>query len=179
MEASPFPAPAAGPSSWIRRFVGHAASATPALDLACGQGRHARLLAELGHPVLAVDRDATALAGLAGLPGVTPLCAELEAAHWPLAGQQFGLVVVTRYLWRPRFAELLDCVAPGGLLLYETFARGHEALGRPTRAEFLLEDGELLERCRGFASVLAYEQLRVDEPVPAFVQRIAARRIRA
>jgi SAM-dependent methyltransferase len=129
--------------------------------------------------VLAVDRDAAALAGLAGLRGITTLCAELEAAAWPLAGQRFGLVVVTRYLWRPRFAELLDCLAPGGLLLYETFARGHELLGRPTRAEFLLEDGELLERCRGVASVLAYEQVRVDEPAPAFVQRIAARRIRA
>ncbi|MBI5853187.1 MAG: methyltransferase domain-containing protein [Planctomycetes bacterium] len=170
--------PGAGeaPSSWIVRHAGLAAPACTALDLACGRGRHARFLAGRGHQVLAVDRDAVALAGLAGLAGVTTRCADLEDGAWPLSGESFGLVVVTRYLWRPRVLDLIACVGDGGVLLYETFTRGHERLGRPMRAEFLLEAGELLDLARGWADVIAHEQCTIDGAKPALVQRLAARR---
>lgn len=170
--------PGAGeaPSSWIVRHAGLALPGCAALELACGRGRHARFLAGCGHVVLAVDRDALALAELSGVAGVTTRCADLEDGDWPLSGESFGLVVVTRYLWRPRFRELIACVGEGGVLLYETFTRGHERLGRPMRAEFLLEPGELLELARGWADVIAHEECAIDGAKPGFVQRLAARR---
>jgi SAM-dependent methyltransferase len=117
------------------------------LDVACGAGRHVRWLAAAGHRVTAVDRDAALLAPLAGLAQVErTLVADLEAAPWPLPDARFDAVLVTHYLWRPLFPALLAAVAPGGLLVYETFTLAQAALGRPQRPEFLLRPGELLER---------------------------------
>jgi SAM-dependent methyltransferase len=169
----------AAPSSWVLRFVPLLDEGAPALDLACGSGRHARLLASRGHPVLAVDRDAAALAALADCPGVRCLLADLEAGPWPLgADQRFGAVVVTNYLWRPRFDQLLAAVDDGGMLIYETFGRAQAAIGKPSNPAFLLEPGELLQRCAGLR-VIAYEDGYVERPQPAFVQRICAVRPQA
>ena len=98
--------------------------------------------------------------------------ADIEAGPWPLPGRRFDCVVVTNYLWRPLLPTLVDSVASGGLLLYETFAQGNETVGRPARAEFLLRPGELLQACQGLR-VVAYEDGFLDEPA-RFVQRIAA-----
>jgi SAM-dependent methyltransferase len=106
------------PSDWLLRWLHLLSPGRTALDLACGSGRHVRWLATLGLNVTAVDRDATALAGLSTLDHVTTLCADVEAAAWPLPGRQFDLVLVTNYLWRPLFDPLIDAVAPGGLLNY-------------------------------------------------------------
>jgi hypothetical protein len=84
--------------------------------------------------------------------------------------------VVVNYLHRLLFPALLDALAPGGILLYETFMEGNERFGRPRRPEFLLKDGELLEWVRGRLSVTAYEARMISEPKMAMVQRIAARR---
>jgi hypothetical protein len=81
-------------------------------------------------------------------------------------------VVVTNYLWRPLIPTLLSSVAPGGVLLYETFASGNETVGHPARADFLLRPGELLSACASL-QVVAYENGFVQNP-PRFVQRIAA-----
>lgn len=122
----------------------------------------------------AVDRDSAALARLANVHNIATLCADLEAGAWPYAGRTFGAVVVTNYLHRPLFPYLLDALAPGGVLLYETFAAGNERYGRPSNPDFLLQPGELLERVRGRLRVLAYEDLTVDLPKPAVVQRLCA-----
>jgi SAM-dependent methyltransferase len=163
----------ATPSDWIQRWVDLIEPGGTVLDLACGSGRHLRWLAGRGFRVTGVDRNAEALAPLATL-GET-IVADLEAdgaTPWPLAGRRFDAVVVTNYLWRPRFDDLLALLADGGVLLYETFADGHEALGRPSRPDFLLRRGELLVRCAGL-QVVAFEEGRLDDP-PRFVQRIAA-----
>lgn len=144
------------------------------LDVAAGGGRHARWLAARGHPVDAVDRDAAALAGLAGVAGITPLCADLESGPWPYTGCRFAGIVVANYLYRPLFPHLLAALAPGGVLIYETFAAGHEQYGRPRNPDFLLKPGELLEVVRGRLRVLAYEDVFVADPGPALVQRICA-----
>jgi SAM-dependent methyltransferase len=144
------------------------------LDIACGNGRHARFFANRGHAVEAVDRDPACLAPLAGLPGITTHCADLENAPWPYAGQQFSGVVVTHYLHRPLFPHLLAAVAPGGVLIYETFAAGNERFGRPSNPDFLLKPGELLAVVRDRLEVLAYEALEVADPRPAVLQRICA-----
>ena len=102
--------------------------------------------------------------------------ADLEdGSPWPLAGRTFGAVVVTNYLHRPLFPVLLDSIRPGGVLLYETFMIGNERFGKPSRPEFLLRDGELLDLVRDRLSVTAYEARLISEPKMAMVQRIAAR----
>jgi SAM-dependent methyltransferase len=141
------------------------------LDLACGSGRHLRWLAGLGFAVTGVDRDAAALAPLQGM-GRT-LVADLEAGPWPLAGETFDAVVVTNYLWRPLWPALRAALAADGVLIYETFAVGNAAFGKPSNPDFLLRPGELLEACQGL-QVVAYEHGFLDDP-PRCVQRIAAR----
>ena len=77
--------------------------------------------------MVAVDRDVDALRQLAAeAPGLTVIEADLEAAPWPLGDRTFAAVVVTNYLHRPLLRHLADAVAPGGVLLYQTFRRGHE-----------------------------------------------------
>ncbi|MFT3776935.1 MAG: class I SAM-dependent methyltransferase [Ottowia sp.] len=162
------------PSPWVVRWARLIAPGAPVLDVACGSGRHLRWLAARGHPVTGVDRDAQALASLAGLGELIE--ADIENGPWPLPGRRFGAVVVTHYLWRPLLPTLLASVAEGGALIYETFAAGNETVGKPARPDFLLRPGELLAACAppGWR-VVAYEDGFLDAPA-RFVQRIAAAR---
>ena len=163
------------PSLWVRRFAPLIATNGTVLDLACGSGRHTRWLASLGYRVEAVDRDAIALANLQGLPNVTTRLADAEGDTWPYATACFDGVIVTNYLYRPRFGKLLATLNAGGVLIYETFMTGNEKLGKPSNPDFLLQPGELLQRVQPHATVIAFEQGRIDQPRPAFVQRICAR----
>lgn len=162
------------PSPWIARFSHLVPAGGTVLDVACGRGRHLRWFAGRGHPVLGLDRDAQALATLQGV-GET-LEADIENGPWPLAGRRFDAVVVTNYLWRPLFPRLLEAVAEGGVLLHETFARGNETVGKPSRPDFLLAPGELLRAYPGLR-VVAYEDGFLADP-QRYVQRIAAVRER-
>jgi SAM-dependent methyltransferase len=164
------------PSAWISRFARLVPAGAAVLDLACGAGRHARLFLERGHPVSAVDIDVRGLDDLRGHPQLEIVQADLENAPWPLPGRRFGAVIVTNYLWRPLFEPVLEAIEAGGLLLYETFARGNEAYGRPTNPEFLLQPGELIEVVRGRLQIVAYEHGYVDRPRPAVKQRLCAAR---
>ena len=166
----------AEPSTWVDRWAPLVRAGGPVLDVACGGGRHALFFAARGHPVAAVDRDPAAIAVLAAQSGqsaIAALCADIENGPWPYAGQQFAAIVVTNYLHRPLFPALMAALAPGGVLIYETFAQGNEAYGRPANPDFLLQRGELL-RAVGSARVVAYEDLYVEQPKPAMVQRICA-----
>ncbi len=165
------------PSEWIRRWShlipDHRPGGPRTLDLACGSGRHTRWLVRQGCHVTAIDRDHAALQTLQDLhPLVTTQAADLENAPWPLEGRTFDAVVVTNYLWRPLWPHILASLAPGGLLLYETFAQGNELFGKPSRPDFLLQSGELLKVCSQLR-VVAYEDGFLDTP-PRMVQRIAA-----
>jgi SAM-dependent methyltransferase len=166
----------AQPSDWLLRWQHLLQPGQSALDLACGSGRHTRWLAGQGLQVTAVDRDPVALASLSGIDTLTTLQADLEGKPWPLDGQRFDLVLVTNYLWRPLFARIVEALAPGGLLIYETFALGQESVGRPSRAEFLLAPGELLGRTQPALQVLGYEDGWLADGGLRRVQRIAARR---
>lgn len=157
------------PSDWVRRFAPYVASGEPVLDVAAGNGRHVRLFLERGHPVVAVDRAPRGMPSHARLEVVT---ADLEdGSPWPLPGRRFAGIVVTNYLHRPLLPILADSLTPGGILFYETFARGHEHLGKPSNPAFLLEPGELLAAFGARLRVLAYEDLTLSDRV---VQRIAA-----
>ena len=157
-------------SLWVKRWSHLAHSGTPVLDVACGLGRHLRWFAALGHPVTGVDRSPDAAQAAAAVGEA--LCADIENAPWPLAGRQFGAVVVTNYLWRPLLPAIVASLAPGGVLIYETFASGNETVGKPARPDFLLQPGELLTACASL-HVVAYEDGYLDTP-ERFVQRIAA-----
>lgn len=144
------------------------------LDVASGAGRHARYFAARACTVEAVDRDAAALDSLCGVPGVHTTVADIEGGPWPYASRVFDAVVVSNYLHRPLFPALLAALAPGGVLIYETFALGNECYGRPSNPAFLLQPGELLDVVRGRMRVVAYEDVLIETPKPAMVQRICA-----
>jgi SAM-dependent methyltransferase len=164
-------------SSWVRRFAPLVPEGE-VLDLACGSGRHARLFAALGHPVLALDRDPAALAATSG-PGIQTMAYDLEedGAPWPFEPGRFAGIVVTNYLHRPLMPALMASLAPGGVLIVETFAIGNETFGKPSNPNFLLRRGELLDHARqGGLSVIAFEDGFVEQPKPAMVQRLCASR---
>ena len=166
----------ADPSSWIVRHAHLLAPGGSVLDVACGSGRHVRWLRSRGHRLFAVDRDAAALDALRDVASVR--VADLESGPWPYARQHFDAVIVTNYLWRPLLPHIVAAVAPGGVLLYETFALGQASIGRPSNPEFLLRPGELLDAARPALRILAYEDGFVERPRPAYVQRVAAVRER-
>jgi SAM-dependent methyltransferase len=171
MASHPFDLP---PSPWVREWISWIQPGGAVLDVACGSGRHARLLAQMGFEVDAVDRDIGLFSDPP--PGVTLLQADIEQGPWPYTGRRFAGIVVTHYLHRPLLPILVDSLAPLGMLLYETFARGNERFGKPSNPAFLLEPGELLEAVRGKLRVVAYEDRVVEAPRQAAIQRIAARR---
>lgn len=158
------------PSAWIQRWSHLVPAGGAVLDVACGLGRHMRWFHEKNHPVTGVDQAPAAIQTVAQWGEA--IAADIENGPWPLAGRQFAGVVVTHYLWRPLLPTIVASVAPGGVLLYETFAQGNETVGKPSRPDFLLAPGELLRACAGLR-VVAYEDGFLDHPA-RFVQRIAA-----
>jgi SAM-dependent methyltransferase len=157
------------PSAWVE----HWAPLVPpgrVLDLACGGGRHSRLFMSRGYEVVAVDREPPSLAGVRGVR------ADLEdGSPWPLPGERFQGIVVTNYLHRPLFATIEQALAPGGILIYETFMLGNERFGKPSNPDFLLRPGELWLAFGGL-HVIAFEQGCARAPKPAMIQRVCAAR---
>ncbi|WP_293606780.1 class I SAM-dependent methyltransferase [Polaromonas sp. UBA4122] len=167
----------APPSPWVQRWSHLVPDRGVVLDVACGHGRHARWFYERNHPVVLVDRSQAAIESIA-IPAqdCEAVVADIETGPWPFAGRQFDAVLVTNYLWRPLIPTLLNSLAPGGVLIYETFTQGNETVGKPSRPDFLLRPGELLELCRGLR-VVAFEEGFQEDPqglLPRFIQRIAA-----
>jgi SAM-dependent methyltransferase len=158
------------PSAWVQRWSHLVPAGGSVLDVACGHGRHMRWFAQAGHTVTGVDRSPEAVAAVAPLGRA--LVADIENGPWPFPGEQFDAVVVTNYLWRPLMGTLLESLAPGGVLLYETFAEGNGSVGKPSRPDFLLQPGELLRACQHL-HVVAFEDGFCDQP-ERFIQRIAA-----
>jgi SAM-dependent methyltransferase len=157
-------------SPWVARWAHLVPPGASVLDLACGRGRHTKFFAARGCKVTAVDRDAQALAALRGVAEVIE--ADIENGPWPFAQRTFDAVVVTNYLWRPLLPSIVACVAPQGVLVYETFAAGNEKFGKPSRPDFLLQPGELLKACAAL-DVVAYEHGRMENPT-RIVQRAVA-----
>jgi SAM-dependent methyltransferase len=165
------------PSPWVTRFAHLIPKGGLILDLACGSGRHSRYFLSLGYRVVCLDRDITLVADLAADEHVELIACNLEDGRpWPLGDRVFDGIVVTNYLHRPLMPHLVRAVAPGGALLYETFADGNQAFGRPQNPDFLLRREELLDVARPELRVVAFEDILVTEPRPAAIQHIAALR---
>ncbi|MBQ0917165.1 class I SAM-dependent methyltransferase [Hydrogenophaga aromaticivorans] len=158
------------PSAWVQRWSHLVPANGSVLDVACGHGRHLRWFAQRGHPVTGVDRSPEAIDAVSGLGRA--VLADIENGPWPFAGETFDTVLITNYLWRPLLPQIVASVAPGGVLIYETFAAGNETVGKPSRPDFLLQPGELLQVAAGL-HVVAFEDGFTDRP-ERFVQRIAA-----
>lgn len=170
--------PSAFIEHWLHNLRPADGEGATMLDLACGTGRHGRRFLSAGWQVTFVDINTDGVDGLAGNSGVTIIEADLEGeGGWPLKGLQFDVVVVCNYLWRPNWQRLLQLVKPGGHLLYETFAEGNEAYGKPSNPNFLLKSGELLDVTSGKFEVLDYRHGLQEKPTPAIKQKIAARRL--
>ncbi len=166
-------------SPWVQRWSHLVPAQGTVLDVACGYGRHLRWFALRDHPVVGVDRAREAIDSLADLPGdrrAQLQCADIENGPWPftdgLYPRQFDAIIVTNYLWRPLLPTIVASLAPGGVLLYETFAAGNASVGKPSRPDFLLLPGELLRVCTNLR-VVAFEDGFCEQPA-RFVQRIAA-----
>jgi SAM-dependent methyltransferase len=172
---TPLAAHDAPPSAWVRRFLPLIRPGGLVLDLAAGTGRHTRLLRGEGFAVVAVDRDVAALgAAFAADPGCRIIACDLEdGGPWPL-GAGYDGIVVTNYLHRPLLLDIAAALAPGGVLIYETFMLGNERFGKPSNPDFLLRPGELLDAYAGRLAVVAFEQGIVESPRPAAIERIAA-----
>jgi SAM-dependent methyltransferase len=167
--------PTAPPSAWLRRFAPLIQARGRVLDLAAGSGRHAGFLLDRGFRVVAADRK---VAELRSRFGHEPRCEIVEidledGAGWRLGGG-FDAVLVSRYLHRRLLPALAGALAPGGLLLYETFMTGQERFGHPANPDFLLRENELFEVYSPVLRVIAFEQGQIASPAPAMVQRIAA-----
>ena len=166
--------PLGEPSPWLVRWSHLLAPRSRVLDVACGSGRHLHYMHTLGHQVTGVDLDISTAQSVA--PYSELIQADLETQPWPLHDGQghrlFDAVLVCNYLWRPLWPSLRASLAPGGVLLYETFASGQEQWGRPRNPDFLLQPGELLDRCHAL-QIVAYECGLEADP-PRVVQRIAA-----
>ena len=166
------------PLPWVQTWVPPASGQQwRALDVACGSGRHTKLLMSRGYAVAAVDRKPV-LDHIAPHDNLEIVRADLETGSWPLGDRQFDVVVVTNYLHRPLFPPLLASLAPNGRVIYQTFARGHEAFARPRNPAFLLEPGELWQIMRNAGLHVAKYEQRYTEP-PGVVQRIVAHRQRS
>lgn len=159
----------------MQRWGALLARGATVLDVACGSGRHLRGFADRGAKVTGVDRDAQATDPLRALGRI--VVADIESGPWPFPGERFDAVVVVNYLWRPLLPTLVESIADGGLLIYETFALGNQTVGKPSNPDYLLKPGELLAAAQGLR-VLGYEDGFLDHP-PRFVQRIAAVRERS
>jgi SAM-dependent methyltransferase len=163
-------------SGWVERWSYRVSPGSRTLDVACGGGRHARLLAARGCKVIALDRDPASAQALADDPNIEFIAADLEGGAWPLGDTQFDVIVVTNYLHRPLLPALTNALAPGGLLIYETFAAGNAEFGKPSNPDYLLRPRELLDAFGADLRVLAFEDGFTEQPKPAMVQRIAARK---
>ena len=163
------------PSPWVVHHAHRIQKGGDVLDLACGSGRHTRFLLEAGHSVVAIDREIAPMAELCDQPKVEAIAMDLETGQpWPFSKRRFAGIVVTNYLHRPLFQNLIDALEDNGVLIYETFAQGNERFGHPKNPDYLLQDGELLHVFADPLYVLAYEQVEQGEPNPAILQRIAA-----
>ena len=148
------------PNDWVvthRDLLVHRAPGR-ALDVACGRGRHALWLADLGFAVVAVDVsdvavDAVRSRAAACGASVEALQADLDTD--PLPQPPFAAIVVVSYLQRSLFDALAAALAPDGLLVYETFTRAHPRV----KPAYALAPGELLE---AFGALEVLDQHETD-----------------
>jgi len=175
------------PASFVRELLPLLPKG-PALDLACGIGRHTLLLASRHQHVTAVDGSPVALEILerrahdghhpvrrlhdsshigVSKGGITLTCADLEEATLPV--ETFALILCVHYLQRSLFPQIERALAPGGMLLFETYTRDQLAFGGgPKNPEFLLTPGELRHAFPSLRLIF-YRELRAGKGMASLI----------
>ncbi len=165
-------------SEWVKRFYSQIPKNGLILDLAGGSGRHTRFLAQKGFKLILLDNQIAKAKHLQNVENIELMEYNVEGgSSLPFLTSSFKGIVVTNYLYRPIFPQLICLLDDGGVLIYETFAVGHEKYGRPTNPDFLLKSGELISRISPQMRIIAYEERLITWPAKAYVQRIAAEKI--
>ncbi|WP_372860864.1 class I SAM-dependent methyltransferase [Spongiibacter sp.] len=171
------------PACWLlREYQSRLPQQGLALDVACGLGGNAVLLAEAGLQVDAVDYASTALHKLADYAAQRQLpirCQQrdLEADGLPPdAAGRYAVIVVSYYLHRPLLCTLGAALQPGGLLFYQTFNTRRRHQRGPSNAHFLLTAGELAEQFAGFDILLNREDLDLQGEEYALQSAFIARK---
>lgn len=139
-----------------------------ALDLACGLGGNALLLAQAGLEVSAWDLSPVAIERLQGVAyrlGLSNLYAEVrDVQRQPPPGERFDVITVSHYLERRLIPALINALKPGGLLFYQTFTRIAVTDRGPVNTAFRLADNELLGLFRELAIRFYREENRLGDP---------------
>ena len=162
-------------SDWVKKHITLIPSNKLVLDLACGSGRNTRFLLDRGYSVVALDKDVSQLTDISSKQNLRKYKFDLEAGgKFPFQKQEFSGVIVTNYLHRPLFENLLNSLSDGGVLIYQTFMIGNEAYGRPRNPKFLLKRNELSDVFDKKLDVVAFEQGYIERPKPAVMQSICA-----
>ena len=160
---------------WVTKYIALIPPNTLVLDLACGSGRNTRFLLDKGYSVVALDKDTSQLADISSKQNLRKYKFDLEAGiKFPFHNQEFSGVIVTNYLYRPLFENLINSLSDGGVLIYQTFMIGNEAYGRPRNPKFLLKRNELSDVFDKKLDVVAFEQGYIERPKPAVMQSICA-----
>jgi SAM-dependent methyltransferase len=162
-------------SDWVRKYISLIPSKKLVLDLACGSGRNTRFLLDQGYTVVALDKDVSQLADIVGKPNLQKYMFDLETnAKFPFGKHEFAGIIVTNYLHRPLFGDLINSLSHKGVLIYQTFMMGNEAYGRPRNPNFLLKINELSDVFSNKLDVVAFQQGYEESPTPSVVQKICA-----
>jgi tellurite methyltransferase len=187
-------APPSEPASIVRELLPLLPDG-PALDIACGTGRHSLFLAERGQKVTAIDFSSVALdilevrARSLHLPvrrsgsfhaaerplhrGLELIHADLERAQLP--DRSYDLILCIQYLQRALFPQMARALRPDGVLLMETFTCAQlEFAGGPRNPAYLLESGELREAFPELR-VLFYRELRAEVGIASLVAKKPAK----
>ena len=115
------------------------------LDFASGNGRNCIPLSKKNILVTAIDKDQNKLNKYKNLNNINAICFDLETKQeWPLVKENYDVIIVVNYLYRPKIKNLITLLKKDGFLFYETFSIGNEKYGLPKNPKFLLKDGELL-----------------------------------
>ena len=145
------------------------------LDLACGSGRHGKFLLEKGFNVVFLDRDISQLGWVPNASRSQVIKHDLEdGTRWIFLPCSFDAVVVTNYLYRPIFPDLLSIIEEGGILIYETFSQGNEIYGGPTKPNYLLQPEELIDIVRPSMRIISFKEGYSDEGRESITQKIVA-----
>jgi tellurite methyltransferase len=159
----------------------------PALDLACGTGRHTLLLAARRQQVTAIDGSAVALEILekrareahlsvrranrcgtaVNSAGIDLVEADLENISLP--HESFALILCVHYLQRSLFPQIERALIGGGMLLFETFTRAQlEFADGPKNPDYLLDPGELRVAFPALR-LLFYRELRAGKGIASLI----------
>ncbi len=112
-----------------------------ALDIACGNGRHSKWLAEQGFEVDALDISSVAIEKLQDIPGIH--AKEVDFDTYTLPKEKYDLIVKVYFLQRKLFTQMIDALKPGGIIIFETFLHHPDNEREPSNPAFRLNEGEL------------------------------------